>query len=146
VQDTIKAGGGRGVLSPPPIRGKSLTEIHGLLQGNGFKALSPPPAGHLEMWVHEDGSLVRVAQNSGAKRQYLMIKKEITTGAWKSKAADVLVKVTDDGLVAPKELLGPDSDAMRRWFQGVAGKLPTPVQQSRMEQAWAIMTHIPVNP
>ncbi|MDB4968926.1 MAG: hypothetical protein JWN44_4615 [Myxococcales bacterium] len=141
----IKGGGGATVLKLPSLRGKSLSEIESLAKSLKFTPLSNPGT-NLQVWIHQDGSLLRVGNSSGNQRFYLQIKKEITRGAGLSNASDVVAKVSDNGFVVPQLMTGPNRDLMNKWLQSIASRPPTVAESEAMQNAWAVLTHIPINP
>jgi hypothetical protein len=73
-----------------------------------------------------------------------MLKKEIANGSFKFATTDVVAKVSDGGVVVPATLQGTDRDLMYKWFQQVAGRIPTADEIESMGNAWGVLTHIPI--
>jgi len=145
---TAAATRGAAVKALPPMKGKTLTEVRGILQQAQFTKDAGSTVNQ-EVWLYKqgggDGSVVRIALTGTNDRPWLHYKREIsfTTGY---ADADIACKLTESGTAVPA---GPNQagELLRQWYRATVGE--TVVETSGgpldlMLKYWGDTTHIPL--
>ena len=149
-QALLDAGQGQTVRNLPVLKGKTRAEIETILTQNGF---TPPNVGKTsgqEMWLHPDGSVVRMKLGPAAfknpKRPAEHLVREISRKQPASSLPkDIFAKVAENGNLIPA---GPKfaKDQLQQWFRKQTGKLPSNQELDKLMDIWGDAAHIDFRP
>jgi hypothetical protein len=145
-QELLKNGLGAVVRKLPPIEGMSINDVHSLLTANGFT--NSATVNGMEMWIHTDGSIVRIKTASPALNTARPIEnavKEISKTPGDTSVKAVFAKVADNGSVVPQGTNFAE-ESLKQWFKKQTGKVPTPNELDAMMKVWGDASHITLTP
>ena len=149
-QALLNAGQGQTVRSLPVLKGKTRVEIEKILTQNGF---TPPNVGKTngqEMWLHPDGSVVRMKLGPTAlqnpKRPTEHLVREISRKQpASSEKKDIFVKIAENGALIPAGTKFA-KESLNQWFRKQAGRLPNSNEIDKLMKVWGDVGHINFQP
>ena len=146
----INSGYGQTVRNLPDLKDRPRVEIEGILDNAGFDRPTVGTTGGQEMWLHPDGSVVRMKLGPQAlkdtRRSTEHLVREISRKQpASSKNRDIFAKVSEDGTLIPA---GPKfaKDQLQQWFKKETGKLPNSDELDELLRVWADAGHINFQP
>ena len=145
-QALLNAGQGQTVRNLPVLKGKTRVEIETILTQNGF---TPPKVGTTsgqEMWLHPDGSVVRMKLGPNAfkdpRRPAEHLVREISrTQPASPKRKDIFVKITENGNLIPAGTKFA-KESLNQWFRKQTGRLPNSDEADKLMDVWGNAGHI----
>ena len=145
-QNLLDAGQGQTVRNLPPLKDKTRAEIETILTKNGFTPPNVGTTGGQEMWLHPDGSVVRMKLGQNAfkdpRRPAEHLVREVSRKQPASSAPkDIFAKIAENGNLIPA---GPKfaEESLKQWFRKQTGRLPNPDETRQLMKVWGDAAHI----
>jgi hypothetical protein len=146
----LNSGYGQAVRNLPDLRNKPRVEIETILTNNGFELPKVGTTSGQEMWLHPDGSVVRMKLGPEAlkdpRRPTEHLVREISRKQpASSKNRDIFAKVAEDGTLISA---GPKfaTDQLQQWFKKEVGRLPNDDETKALLRVWGDAAHIDFQP
>ena len=145
-QALLDAGQGQTVRNLPVLKGKTRAEIETILTQNGFTPPNVGTTGGQEMWLHPDGSVVRMKLGPEAfknpERPAEHLVREISR---KQPASflpkDIFAKVAENGNLIPAGTKFA-KESLNQWFRKQTGRLPNADEIKQLMRIWGNAGHI----
>ena len=145
-QALLDAGQGQTVRNLPVLKGKTRAEIETILTQNGFTPPSVGTTGGQEMWLHPDGSVVRMklgpaALNNPDRPTEHLVREISRKQPASSKRNDIFVKISENGALIPAgtKFAG---ESLKQWFRKQTGRLPNSNELDKLMKVWGDAGHI----